>query len=62
MFMTESIRKLNNFNFQWTETLNQNNLKNVKFHKNCENTGESQKISCVRCNFVKFDSHFLGLP
>ena len=35
---------------------------NVKFHKNCENTGESLKISCARCNFVKFDSHFLGLP
>ena len=30
---------------------------NVKFHKNCENTG---KISCARCNFVKFDIHFLG--
>ena len=35
---------------------------NVKFHKNCENTGESLKISCARCNFVKSDSHFLGLP
>ena len=23
----------------------------VKFHKNCENTGEILKISCVRCNF-----------
>ena len=29
---------------------------NVKFHKNCENTGIIiLKISCVRCNFVKFD-------
>ena len=27
---------------------------NVKFHKNCENTGKLLKISCVRCNFVKF--------
>ena len=27
---------------------------NVKFHKNCENTGKILKISCVRCNFVKF--------
>ena len=35
---------------------------NVKFHKNCENTGKILKISCVRCNFVKFDIHFLGLP
>ena len=34
---------------------------NVKFHKNCENTGKILKISCVRCNFVKFDIHFLGL-
>ena len=28
---------------------------NVKFHKNCENTGKIRKIPCVRCNFVKFD-------
>ena len=35
---------------------------NVKFHKNCENRGKILKISCVRCNFVKFDIHFLGLP
>ena len=35
---------------------------NVKFHKNCENTAKILKISCVRCNFVKFDFHFLGLP
>ena len=28
---------------------------NVKFHKNYENTGKLLKISCVRCNFVKFD-------
>ena len=35
---------------------------NVKFHKNCENTGKILKISCVRCNFVKFDIYFLGFP
>ena len=35
---------------------------NVKFHKNCENTGKILKSSCVRCNFVKFYIHFLGLP
>ena len=34
---------------------------NVKFHKNCDYTGKSLKISCVRCNFVKFDIYFLGL-
>ena len=34
---------------------------NVKFHKNCENTGKILKISCVRCNFVRLDIHFLGL-
>ena len=34
----------------------------VEFHKNCENTGKMPKISSVRCNFVKFDFHFLGLP
>ena len=27
---------------------------NVKFHKNCENTGKFLKISCGRSNFVKF--------
>ena len=35
---------------------------NVKFHKNCEKTGKSPKTSSVRCNFVKFDIYFLGLP
>ena len=30
----------------------------VKFHKNCEKTSKILKISCVRCNFVKFDIHF----
>ena len=33
---------------------------NVKFHKNWENTGKIPKISSARCNFVKFDIHFLG--
>ena len=28
-FKTETIRKLNNFNFQWTKTLYQNNLNNI---------------------------------
>ena len=32
---------------------------NVKFYKNCENTGKILKISCVRCNFVKFVIHFM---
>ena len=27
-----------------------------------ENTGKIQKMSFVRCNFVKFDIHLLGLP
>ena len=34
---------------------------NVKFHKNCDDTGKILKISCVRCNSVKFDFHFLRL-
>ena len=74
---TESIRKFRDFNLQWTKTLYQNNLNsiafylrfsraieiiNVKFHKNCENTGKILKISCVRCNFVNFDIRFLELP
>ena len=32
---------------------------NVKFHKNCENTGKTLKISCVTYHFVKFDTYFL---
>ena len=35
---------------------------NVKFYKNCENTGKILKISIVRCNFMKSDIYFLGLP
>ena len=35
---------------------------NVKFHKNWDYTGKILKFSCVRCNFVKFDICFLGLP
>ena len=35
---------------------------NVKFHKNCENTGKILKISCVPYQFVKFDIYFPGLP
>ena len=34
----------------------------VKFDKNCDYTGKIVKISGVRCNFVKIDIHFLGLP
>ena len=30
-FKLESIRKLSNFNFQWTKTLYQNNLNNITF-------------------------------
>ena len=33
---------------------------NVKFHKNCENTGKILKISCVRCHFVKLTFIFSG--
>ena len=44
-------------NFSWgSEKMN------VKFHKNSGNTGKILKSSCVRCNFVKFYIHFLGLP
>ena len=34
---------------------------NVKFCKNCENTGKILKISCVRCHFVKFDINIIFL-
>ena len=34
---------------------------NDKFHQNSGNTGKILKLSCVRCNFVKFDILFLGL-
>ena len=43
-------------NFSW-----QSEEMNVKFHKNCENAGKPLKISCERCNFVRFDIHFLGV-
>ena len=33
-----------------------------RFHKNCDYTGKILKLLCERCNFVKFDIHFLGLP
>ena len=33
---------------------------NFKFHKNCENTGKSLKISCERCNFVSLTFIFSG--
>ena len=33
----------------------------VKFHKNCDYIGKILQISCVRCNSVKFDIHFLAL-
>ena len=35
---------------------------NAKFHKSCENKGKFLKISCERCNIVKFGIHFLGIP
>ena len=35
---------------------------NVNFHKSCENADKILKISRKRCNFVKFDTLFLGLP
>ena len=44
-------------NFSW-----ESEKMNIKFHKNCENTGKILKIACVRCHFVKFDIYFLGLP
>ena len=62
----ESIRKLSNFNFQWTKSctriIERCNKSSVKFHKKCDNRGKILNISCVRCNFVKFHIHFLGLP
>ena len=84
---TEYTRKLSNFNFQWTKTLYQNDLKNVayfstffknlrcyfvifnntkenfsweskktnvKFHKNCENTGKILKI-CIGNSMISID-------
>ena len=35
---------------------------NVNLHKSCENADKILKISRKRCNFVKFDILFLGLP
>ena len=33
---------------------------NDKFHQNSGNTDKILKLSCVRCNFVKFGILFLG--
>ena len=33
----------------------------IEVELNCDYAGKSLKISCVRCNSVKFDIHFLGL-
>lgn len=35
---------------------------NVKLHKNFENIGKIQKISCASCQYVKFDINFVGPP
>ena len=35
---------------------------NVKFHKNCQNTGKIQKISRVRCNFRDIRHLFSRTP
>ena len=35
---------------------------NVKFHKKFDYTGKILKMSRVKCNSVKFDIPFLGLP
>ena len=32
------------------------------FTRIVKKTGKSPKTSSVRCNFAKFDIHFLGLP
>ena len=59
-FKTESIRKLSNFNFQWTKTLYQKI--NVKFHKIISYTWNFLNFTCVCTILVKFDIYFLGLP
>ena len=59
-FKTESIRKLSNFNFQWTKTLYQKI--NVKFHKMISYTWNFLNFTCVCTILVKFDIYFLGLP
>ena len=33
---------------------------NVKFHKNCENTGKILRISCARCNVCEISHSFFG--
>ena len=59
-FKTESIRKLSNYNFQWTKTLYQKI--NVKFHKMISYTWNFLNFTCVFTILVKFDIYFLGLP
>ena len=46
--MTESIRKLSNFNFRWTKTLYQNNLKNITFFFAFFNGYRCNQLSVIR--------------
>ena len=52
---TESIRNLSNFNFQWTKTLHQNNLNNIKFSLHF-----SRDTKLVICNNTK--DYFSWVP
>ena len=46
----ESVRKLSYFNFQWTKTLDQNNLKNIAY---CFYIFQELKMLLVICNNTK---------
>ena len=46
-FKTESTRKLSNFNFQWTKTLYQNDLKNIAFFSTFFKGSRCNKSSVV---------------
>ena len=47
---TESIRKLSNFNYQWTKTLHQNNLNNIAFFFTFFKDCHLEFLACVQFN------------
>jgi len=53
---TESIRKLRNFNFQWTKTLYQNNLKHIAFFFTFSESYGCNLLSVITPKTISFGS------
>ena len=53
---TESIRKLSNFNFQWTKTLYQNNLKHIAFFFTFSQSYGCNLLSVITSKTISYGS------